>query len=378
MSKKYIGQRIKSARNNLGLGQEELAKKVNLPRPAISQIESGKRNLSALELVALSKALHQPLSFFVEPELSETSQEAPFQIIYRAEEVTENEKPIIDNFYAICKDYSFLEDVLEMKNQVQLPTWNDEVNTKWEAIKNGETIANSLRGSLQLGLGPLKDIDTTLENYGIKIIHRRLPNKKIWGFSVTSKNIGNCIFVNTTCLLTRQRFTIAHELGHLVMDHDHTATIYSEKHVIDKSEESLIEVRANAFAAVFLMPEAGIRDVLSKYGITDNTKKQLTPIIIDYLSQYYGVSYDSMLWRLLNLKYITSQQRIDFSDHPVLRTEKLIEAEAQLLPQKYKMLAFEAYRLMKISIGKLAELLRIDIYELRKIIKESRIQQVTI
>ena len=62
---KHIGERIRSARINVGLSQEQLAGKVQLPRPSISQIESGKRAIDSMELVAFAETLEKPVSFFI-------------------------------------------------------------------------------------------------------------------------------------------------------------------------------------------------------------------------------------------------------------------------------------------------------------------------
>lgn len=61
LDKTEIGQRIENYRNRKGLTQEELAKLVGLTRTAITQIEQGKRNLTALELYRLSQTLHFPI-----------------------------------------------------------------------------------------------------------------------------------------------------------------------------------------------------------------------------------------------------------------------------------------------------------------------------
>lgn len=53
-----IGEAVKARREEMSLSQEDLADKLNLPRPAISQIESGQRKVSAEELLHLSKILN--------------------------------------------------------------------------------------------------------------------------------------------------------------------------------------------------------------------------------------------------------------------------------------------------------------------------------
>jgi transcriptional regulator with XRE-family HTH domain len=53
-----IGKTIKTLRENAGLTQEELARILGLTRPAVTEIEQGRRRVTSDELVRLSKALH--------------------------------------------------------------------------------------------------------------------------------------------------------------------------------------------------------------------------------------------------------------------------------------------------------------------------------
>lgn len=59
-----IAARLKSAREYLGLSQQEVADRLRLPRPAISLIESGQRRLEAVELKAFAKLYQRPVAYF--------------------------------------------------------------------------------------------------------------------------------------------------------------------------------------------------------------------------------------------------------------------------------------------------------------------------
>lgn len=61
-----MGERLKSAREYLGLSQEEVAKVINIPRSALSAIESGLRGVDVLELKALAKLYNRPISHFTD------------------------------------------------------------------------------------------------------------------------------------------------------------------------------------------------------------------------------------------------------------------------------------------------------------------------
>lgn len=56
-----IGKIIRKLREGLGMSQEELASRMDLPRPAITQIENDARKVSAEELLAFSRALNAPM-----------------------------------------------------------------------------------------------------------------------------------------------------------------------------------------------------------------------------------------------------------------------------------------------------------------------------
>lgn len=70
-----IGKRIEVFRNRKGWTQQELADRMKLPRTAITQIEQGKRNVTASELYRFSKELEFPVSdFFHDPSAAERSE----------------------------------------------------------------------------------------------------------------------------------------------------------------------------------------------------------------------------------------------------------------------------------------------------------------
>jgi transcriptional regulator with XRE-family HTH domain len=59
-----IGARLKEAREYLGLSQQDVATALNLPRTAVSMMESGQRGVDSLELKALAKLYQRPIAFF--------------------------------------------------------------------------------------------------------------------------------------------------------------------------------------------------------------------------------------------------------------------------------------------------------------------------
>src|SRR5215469_17122904 len=69
--KESLAKRLKEAREYLGLSQEYVAQQTGIARPAISEIEAAKRNVSSLELKRFSKLYERPVEYFLGAEESE-------------------------------------------------------------------------------------------------------------------------------------------------------------------------------------------------------------------------------------------------------------------------------------------------------------------
>jgi transcriptional regulator with XRE-family HTH domain len=59
-----LGSRLREAREYVGLKQEEVGRHLSIPRTAVSEMESGKRGVSALELKNLARLYQRPVGWF--------------------------------------------------------------------------------------------------------------------------------------------------------------------------------------------------------------------------------------------------------------------------------------------------------------------------
>src|ERR1700722_1058677 len=64
VDRQNLGARLREAREYLGLSQDEVAKYLNIPRTALSHIESGQRRIDALELKKLAQLYKRPVVYF--------------------------------------------------------------------------------------------------------------------------------------------------------------------------------------------------------------------------------------------------------------------------------------------------------------------------
>jgi Zn-dependent peptidase ImmA (M78 family) len=100
---------------------------------------------------------------------------------------------------------------------------------------------------------------------------------------------------------TRQRFTIAHEIGHLLLHDAEEVHVDREFRVKLRSQASsaavdVDEIEANAFAAGLLMPETFLRRDVRQLSVDFDDATQ-----VEALAKRYHVSAQAMTFRLLNL-----------------------------------------------------------------------------
>lgn len=115
----------------------------------------------------------------------------------------------------------------------------------------------------------------------------------------TNKIIG----VNSTSTYGRQRFTIAHELYHLFFHSDLKSIVCSKELGIEKNDQ---EKEANMFASFFLAPyEALVYFVKHRLG---KEKHRLELADVVKVEQYFGMSRQATLWRLIGDGYLTPEK----------------------------------------------------------------------
>jgi len=125
---------------------------------------------------------------------------------------------------------------------------------------------------------------------------------EISGLLVVEKKRG-AIGYNSTHAPVRQRFTVAHEIGHYVMHvKDSTRSrLFIDRFVAFRDDESSAgndweEVEANAFGAALLMPARLVREEIKKHNLDLDDEDDLNS-----LAKQFNVSTSAMSYRLVNL-----------------------------------------------------------------------------
>lgn len=123
---------------------------------------------------------------------------------------------------------------------------------------HGEQAAIELRRSL--GYSPTQvpvNIYSDFRSIGIHIFPRRLENSNISGICIKHPVAGQCVLVNFNEDVYRQRFTVAHEVGHSILTDDKDVVVSYKKW----NKKDLSETRANAFASSYLLPAEFLRQI---------------------------------------------------------------------------------------------------------------------
>ena len=378
-----LGRRLKEARESCGLTQDDTAREMSVSRATIAQIELGNRSVSGLELAKLAYLYARDIREFLAPTFSADGLTA---VLLRAEDgADDGVKSALRDCIALGHQLRDLETSLGISRSTGSVAAYPSVSlgSKWHAIQSGTQTALEERRRLGLGSGSLGDLPALLEAQGIRTGLIAMP-PGVSGLMLSDPTVGLFVVVNRDHPAVRQRFSWCHEYAHLLLDRAQMG------HVSRESERGdLLEVRANVFAANFLMPEDGVRqfvttlgkgsasrlhaEVFDESGVvpidsrTAGGSQELQIYDVVGFSHHFGVSVLSALYRLMNLRLITEKQ---FGEMKQMDSDGMSKQLVELLGlpevsedenisafyRRYLVLALEAYRREKISRRKLIEI----------------------
>jgi Zn-dependent peptidase ImmA (M78 family)/DNA-binding XRE family transcriptional regulator len=383
-----LGQRLREAREACAMTQEQVAGKLGFSRASVAQMELGNRQVTSLELDRLAYLYGRDIRVFLSEQFDVKD---ALTVMLRANPDLGRDGQVADSLrrcIALGRALSDLESLVGVEREALMPASYPLglPKTKWEAIQQGQHAAESDRRRLELGDGPIGDLADLMERQGIRMAAISLPDD-ISGITVQDPEAGVFVAVNKTHSTTRQRFSMAHEYAHVLLDRDGAVSIVSR----GGNRTDLSEIRANAFAAVFLMPERGLRRFVQGLGkgqpgrsearIFDETdvtrvRRRAKPHsqeiqIYDLVmaAHRFGASTIATLFRMQNLGLVNDDQRRELQDDIDRDLDKRA-AEALGLDalacerdrdtwefkHRFLSLGLEAYRRELISEAKLREL----------------------
>ena len=347
-----FSERLKLARKRSGLSLRALSTDMGgiVSAQAIGKYERGEMVPSSAVAIALAEALEVPLSHLLSPsKVSLESVEFRKLASARARDRAAVEGEVLDH----VDRYLQVEEVLGIDaTEGEAPEGAPyRINT----VEDTEWAAAWIRLAWNLGGGPIPDITALLEERGIKVFKFSLPGS-VDGLSSRVRRSGGAdvpvVVCSTTKSLERQRFTIAHELGHLVLS---------------ISSDVPGEKACNRFAGAFLAPEKElVREVGRRrlnFGFAELVEIKLM----------FGISAASLVVRMRELGIIaqSTYQDIFSGIGSNWRTDEPCPLEREESPTRFRRLCLRALAENEISESKAAELLRLRVSEIEGIMAGS-------
>jgi transcriptional regulator with XRE-family HTH domain len=257
-----LATNLRKARENVGLSQDAVAKRLRLSRSLVAQIELGNRQVTADELAKFADLYGTPAV-----ELSGT-RVATDDLVRGA---------LLNLAPALLKDFDLqsrirgvlgllmeathLERLLERPARTGPPTYRlPSPRTLVDAIRQGEEIAVHERQRLGLQDAPLPELSDLCAAQGVPVFALKLPDE-LSGLFIADASVGFAIVVNLTHDAVRQRLAMAHVYAHAVCEPMGTIRVCTSANA-----KELIERRAAAFAAAFLLPAAGVAGTVHRLG----------------------------------------------------------------------------------------------------------------
>lgn len=306
--------------------QEDVARELSVSRATVTQMELGKRSVSSLELDRLAYLYGRDIRALLAEDFRERDALAA---IFRADADVANHKEVLGRLrecLALGRELTGLERLLGIDRDASLAATYPMAPPKgrWEAIRQGQRVADEERRRLGLGWVPAPDLTEVLESQGVRTGLVDLP-EDISGLTITDPDVGLFIVANRSHHIWRRRFSFAHEYAHVLLDRDALGMVSRAS-----ERDALVEVRANTFAASFLMPEDGVRQFLAGLGkgkpsrayeqvfdgddalaaegrtVPGTQAVQLYDVV--QLAHHFGVSRIAVLYRLRNLKLLTGDE----------------------------------------------------------------------
>ena len=357
MTEATVGERICAARKAAGLSQRELAAQITaadrvdgLSPSALSRIESGQRRVASHELAELADVL----GVNVEDLLGTRKRSAALVLAARVTQVSSADyRTVAERARQVLEADDLLSRIVPAGAPLSMPSIPHGAVPVTKA--GGRELAERARDALGLGDGPIGDLTAIIEEHiGAHILVESLP-RGVHGFCAVYPSAGGLpaaavIIVNGEDVLGRQRFTLAHELCHLLAGDPVDVEVLSSQ-----TEKSPAEHRADAFAVAFLAPDEGVRRAIASQPFDE--------ALVRRMSRLFGMSHQAMTRRLEevgSVRFLSKDHALDVALRASLLAENGEETTRRRAPVRLLERALQAYDEGRIGIGLVADILGDD------------------
>jgi Zn-dependent peptidase ImmA (M78 family)/DNA-binding XRE family transcriptional regulator len=271
-----IEERLKAARQRMVWSQRDLAQAAGVSAMAISKYERGLDVPSSGVLLKLAQALHVKPEYFARP--------APLAVtgpnFRRRDTLSQRSlRIILGEVQEWLERYMEVETLSDAHPPFRKPA---SASRQVSSLEDVEQVALALRSTWKLGTDAIENLTEVLEDHGVKV--GLVAGEEDFDAVVFRLEDGAPVMAVKEGLPgDRQRFSLAHELGHLV---------------IEPSDNVDPEKAAYRFAGAFLVPEPAARQELGK------SRSALSVYELHLLKHKYGLSMQGWLHRAEGLGII--------------------------------------------------------------------------
>jgi Zn-dependent peptidase ImmA (M78 family)/transcriptional regulator with XRE-family HTH domain len=278
----FDGARLTLARQLAGLRKSDVAALIEMTPTAVAGWESGAKRPTAVTVAKLSLALSVDPGFFaMRPDnVAAVSATPHFRSLRSTTQLARDQ--------AFAYGQLAVDIAASLERHVEyppadIPSFPVEIEPANDSLDEPERAARQVREHWGIGQGPAPHLVRLLENHGALVVFSPLQAASVDAYSFDSRLRPVVVLNPVKRDYYRQRFDVAHELGHLVM------------HTDAEPGGRTVEDQANRFAAEFLMPAAGIRDQLPA---VMNAAAWQT---LARLKEHWGASIQALLYRARRL-----------------------------------------------------------------------------
>lgn len=235
------------AREFRNLTQEELGRRVQLSQVSIARVENGATSIiSDAKFAEIAEALGFPLSFFFLPEQRLGFGSSAYYYRKKSQISAADRRRIQSSVNLLRIHLKRLLQSVDLQSQRQLP------EVEIDEVDGGAAgAARFLRAKWCLPDGPIQNLTALVESAGVLVVSCDFGTRSMDATSFRLVGLPPLILMNRDLPADRWRFTLAHELAHLILHQSPTETMEDE---------------ADAFAAELLMPAVELRAAFARLG----------------------------------------------------------------------------------------------------------------
>jgi Zn-dependent peptidase ImmA (M78 family) len=360
LDQQLLGQKLQRYRLQFSRSLSEVSEATGISAEKLEAYEAGASPPSGDEILIFADYYKCDYKFFISNEKLAPFEETETMFRRYGPEFSKEDRWAVQEFLFLAECESFLQDALGKQPSKKFILSRASVPFK----KRGDLAAAELRRFLQYPEVAIPlDIYKDFRSIGIHLFRRRLRNSNISGLYVKHPVAGDCILVNYSEDVYRQRFTAAHETCHAILDSDASFVVsLGSDRKLDQ------EIRANRFASHYLAPSSFLRAIPQSR--TWNTAKALN------WANKLNVSTEVLAYALHRERLIDSETVEVIKSVRVPKREKVdpeipttLTAQSRMRKQEllerglsnyYVALCFESYREGVVSAARLAEMLLME------------------